>query len=202
VLRMRAIGALFGALALGACAATLPTGPTVMALPAQGKSFVDFQQDDLDCRQYAAQQTGGVSPSEAASESLAGNAAIGTLLGAAAGAAIGAATGGAAAGAAIGAGSGLVLGGVTGAEAAGYSSASLQRRYDMLCSVHGREGRERAHDSHLGQPIRVRLRLSLLSLSLLSLLALRLSRLSLLLRTGLCRWRLLRFPWRPSSSPS
>lgn len=103
MLRMRAIGALFGALALGACAATLPTGPTVMALPAQGKSFVDFQQDDLDCRQYAAQQTGGVSPSEAASESLAGNAAIGTLLGAAAGAAIGAATGGAAAGAAIGA---------------------------------------------------------------------------------------------------
>src|SRR5260221_14709532 len=96
---MRAIGALFGALALGACAATLPTGPTVMALPAQGKSFVDFQQDDLDCRQYAAQQTGGVSPSEAASESLAGNAAIGTLLGAAAGAAIGAATGRAAAGA-------------------------------------------------------------------------------------------------------
>src|SRR5260221_4686182 len=95
---MRAIGALFGALALGACAATLPTGPTVMALPAQGKSFVDFQQDDLDCRQYAAQQTGGVSPSEAASESLAGNPAICTLLGAAAGAAIGAATGGAAAG--------------------------------------------------------------------------------------------------------
>src|SRR5258708_12975467 len=73
---MRAIGALFGALALGACAATLPTGPTVMALPAQGKSFVDFQQDDLDCRQYAAQQTGGVSPSETARESLAGNAPI------------------------------------------------------------------------------------------------------------------------------
>src|SRR5260370_69802 len=37
---MRAIGALFGALALGACAATLPTRPTVMALPAQGLSYV------------------------------------------------------------------------------------------------------------------------------------------------------------------
>src|SRR5260370_11249394 len=128
---MRAIGALFGALALGACAATRPTGPTVMARPAQGKSFVDFQQDDLDCRQYAAQQTGGVSPSEAASESLAGNAAIGTLLGAAAGAAIGAATGGAAAGAAICAGSGLVLRGGSGGQGAGHSAARLPRRYWM-----------------------------------------------------------------------
>jgi uncharacterized membrane protein len=77
-----------------------------MALPAQGKSFEEFQQDDATCRQFASTQTGNVAPAQAANDSLMNSAAAGTVLGAAAGAAIGAATGNPAAGAAIGAGSG------------------------------------------------------------------------------------------------
>jgi Glycine-zipper domain len=119
------------ALSLAACAAPLPPGPSVMALPGQGKSFEIFQQDDGVCRQFASAQIGDAVPGVAANQSFAGSAAIGTLLGAAAGAAIGAATGGAAAGAAIGAASGLFLGSATGFSAAGYSGAALQGRYDM-----------------------------------------------------------------------
>jgi hypothetical protein len=53
--------------ALGGCAGP-PTAPaSVMALPTQGKNLATFQQDDLACRQYAAQQTGGA-PSPAAAQ--------------------------------------------------------------------------------------------------------------------------------------
>lgn len=123
--------AIFTPLLLSACAVAPPTGPSVMALPGKGKDFAQFQQDDASCRQYASSQVGGVAPEQAASQSFANSAALGTVLGAAAGAAIGAATGNPAAGAAIGAGSGLFLGGATGIDAAGYSEASLQRRYDV-----------------------------------------------------------------------
>jgi hypothetical protein len=99
-------------------------------MPAQGTSFEQFQADDATCRQFASQQI-GVSPTEAANQSLLGSAAAGTVLGAAAGAAIGAAAGNPAAGAAIGAGSGLFLGGATGLSAAQASGSSLQRRYDI-----------------------------------------------------------------------
>jgi hypothetical protein len=118
-------------LLLGACAVAPPTGPTVMALPAKGKDLAQFQNDDLSCRQYAWNQIGGTAPADAANQSLANSATLGTVLGAAAGAAIGAATGNPAAGAAIGAGSGLLLGSAAGADAAGYSAAALQRRYDI-----------------------------------------------------------------------
>jgi hypothetical protein len=102
-----------------------------MALPAQGKSFEQFQQDDGTCRQYASAQIGYANAGQAANQSLLNSAAAGTVLGAAAGAAIGAASGNPAAGAAIGAGSGLFLGGATGLGAASYSAGELQRRYDM-----------------------------------------------------------------------
>ena len=95
------------ALALDACVVPPPPGPSVMALPGQGKNFEAFQQDDVFCRQYAWQQTGGASPGAAASQSAVGSAVVGTALGAATGAAIGAASGAAGAGAAIGAGAGL-----------------------------------------------------------------------------------------------
>ncbi|HZB89922.1 MAG TPA: glycine zipper family protein, partial [Stellaceae bacterium] len=98
---------LAGTLALGACAVAPPTGPSVMALPAQGKSFEAFQQDDGVCRQFASQQIGYGSPAAAATTSAVNSAAAGTVLGAAAGAAIGAAAGNPALGAAIGGGSGL-----------------------------------------------------------------------------------------------
>jgi len=125
------IAALLGTLTLGACAVGPPPGPSVAALPGKDKSLEAFQQDDAACRTYAAQTLGGVSPADAANQSMANSAVVGTLVGAAAGAAIGAAAGNPAAGAAIGAGSGLLLGSASGANAANYSAGSVQRGYDI-----------------------------------------------------------------------
>ncbi|VEB39990.1 Uncharacterised protein [Chromobacterium violaceum] len=72
---------------LAACA-TLPTGPTVAVMPAQGKPFDVFAQEEQQCRAYAAGSIGGDS-NQAANASLAGNMALGTVAGAAAGALIG-----------------------------------------------------------------------------------------------------------------
>ena len=117
--------------ALGGCAVAPPTGPAVAVMPGKDKTFEAFQADDIACRQYASQQIGGVAPAQAATDTVAGSAAVGTVLGAAAGAAIGAAAGNPAAGAAIGAGSGLALGTATGVSAANVSAGSLQQRYDL-----------------------------------------------------------------------
>ena len=125
------VATLLGTLALGACAVGPPAGPSVAAMPGKDKSLEAFQQDDAACRGYAAQTLGGVSPADAANQSMANSAVVGTLVGAAAGAAIGAAAGNPAAGAAIGAGSGLLLGSASGAGAANYSAASVQRGYDI-----------------------------------------------------------------------
>src|SRR2546425_8675952 len=95
-------------LVLSACA-TVPTGPTVMVLPGNGKSFEQFQGDDAICKQWAFQQT-GTTTDRASTQSTVSGAAIGTLVGAAAGAALGAAAGSPATGAAVGAGV-RVLGG-------------------------------------------------------------------------------------------
>src|SRR5579883_1514816 len=118
-------------LALSACTVPPPTGPSVMALPGQGKSFEAFQQDDMACRQYAGQQTGGASPAEAANQSAAGSAAAGTLLGAATGAAIGAASGAPGIGAAVGAGAGLLAGSAIGANNAAAAYGGVQGAYDV-----------------------------------------------------------------------
>jgi Glycine-zipper domain len=125
------IALLIAASALGACAVAPPTGPSVMALPAQGKSFEQFQQDDATCQQYASARIGNGSPQQAANESGVGSAVVGTAVGAAAGALIGAAAGNPAAGAAIGGGSGLLLGSAAGVSNAYASGAALQHRYDM-----------------------------------------------------------------------
>src|SRR6185437_16012270 len=130
--RMRVIrlgAAAVAVLVLGGCAVAPPVGPSVAAMPGQGKTFEAFQADDVACRQYAALQT-GVAPQDAANQSLVGSTALGTVLGAAAGAAIGAAAGNPAMGAAIGAGSGAVLGTGYGAGAAQYSADTVQYRYD------------------------------------------------------------------------
>jgi hypothetical protein len=125
------IALLIAALALSACAVAPPSGPSVMALPAKGKSFEQFQQDDASCRQYASARIGNGSPQQAANESGVGSAAIGTAVGAAAGALIGAAAGNPAVGAAIGGGSGLLLGSASGVSNAYASGGALQNRYDM-----------------------------------------------------------------------
>ena len=119
------------ALALNACVVAPPPGPSVMALPGQGKNFEAFQQDDGACRQYAWQQTGGASPEAAASQSAVGSAVVGTALGAATGAAIGAASGAAGAGAAIGAGAGLLAGSAVGANNAAATYGGVQQLYDI-----------------------------------------------------------------------
>ncbi len=116
-------------LVLGACA-TVPTGPSVMVLPAPGKPFEVFQADDALCRQWAQQQI-GISPQEAVNQNTASGAVVGTAIGAGLGAAIGAASGNAASGAAIGAGSGLLVGTASGASTGQYYGYEAQRRYDI-----------------------------------------------------------------------
>jgi hypothetical protein len=93
-----------------------------MALPGSGKNFDQFRHDDYQCKQFAYEQVGGVTPNQSALASGATTAAIGTGLGAAAGALIGLGTGSAGYGAAVGAGSGLIAGGLIGT---GNASTSL-----------------------------------------------------------------------------
>ena len=125
----RGLPVLLGVLALSGCA-TVPTGPSVMVLPAQGKPFEAFQADDSVCRQWAAQQA-GAGPSATTNQNLASGAAVGTLMGAGLGAAIGAAGGNPGTGAAIGAASGLI-GGTAIASGPAYGAGSeVQRRYDI-----------------------------------------------------------------------
>ena len=123
-----AFAAMFG---LCACTVAPPPGPSVMALPGQGKDFETFQQDDMACRQYAAHQTGGASPAVAASQSAVGSAVLSTALGAAAGAAVGSVGGAAGAGAAIGGATGLVAGSAIGANNAAIAAGSVQEAYDV-----------------------------------------------------------------------
>ena len=111
-------------LAVAACT-TIPTGPSVMAMPGTGKSFDQFRADDADCRQYAYSQTGGATANDAAIDSGVRSAAVGTVVGALAGAAIGGHQG-----AGVGAGVGLLAGSAAGANAAQASGYSSQRRYD------------------------------------------------------------------------
>jgi len=110
---------------LAACA-SVPLGPSVLVLPGAGKSFDQFRGDDAVCRQYAAMQTGGATPTSASATTGVGGALLGTALGAAAGAAIGGGNG-----AAIGAGTGLLAGGLIGSGMASDSGDVTQRRYDM-----------------------------------------------------------------------
>src|SRR5260370_37541650 len=61
--RTSLVAALALTLVLDACA-SLPTGPSMMALPGTGKSFADFQRDDETCRGLAEREI-GASPAEA-----------------------------------------------------------------------------------------------------------------------------------------
>lgn len=115
---------LAGLTLLGGCA-TMPDGPSVMALPGTGKSFEQFRSDDAECRDYALAQVGGKTAQQAADQSAARSAAVGTVLGAAAGAAIGGSEG-----AGVGAGTGLLFGSAVGADAAYGGGGATQRRYD------------------------------------------------------------------------
>jgi outer membrane lipoprotein SlyB len=110
---------------LVAACTTMPSGPSVMVLPSTSKSFDQFRADDMACRNYALESVGGVTASQAATQSGVGSAVIGTVLGAAAGAAIDGHEG-----AAVGAGTGLLIGGLAGTGTAQASGYNLQYRYD------------------------------------------------------------------------
>jgi hypothetical protein len=105
--------------------ASIPTGPSMMALPGSGRSFEQFRYDDYYCRQFAYDTSGGTTPNNAAITSGAGAAAVGTGLGAAAGALIGGGHG-----AAVGAGTGLIAGSLAGFNTARASGNISQQRYD------------------------------------------------------------------------
>jgi hypothetical protein len=105
--------------------ASIPSGPSVMALPGTGKTFDQFREDDTYCKQYAHTQVGGETPNRASILSGLGTAILGTAIGAAAGGAFGGGSG-----AAIGAGSGLLLGGLMGTGTARDSGNIGQQRYD------------------------------------------------------------------------
>lgn len=111
-------------LVLSACA-SVPNGPSNMALPGTGKNFDQFRMDDASCRQYAQSQIGGTTANQAANNSLATSAAVGTVIGATVGALAGH---GQAVG--VGAATGLAMGSVVGANVANVSSYEAQRRYD------------------------------------------------------------------------
>ena len=111
--------------ALAGCV-VMPTGPSQMALPGTGKSFDQFRNDDGGCRQYAFEQIGGQTATQAQSSSAVQSAAVGTVVGALAGAAIGGSSG-----AAAGAGVGLLGGSVVGASTGNVSGYEAQYRYDM-----------------------------------------------------------------------
>jgi len=116
---------LVATLALGACAAVPPSGPSVMVLPGDGKSFDQFRADDYECRQFASGQA-SATPAQASVESGVKSAAVGTAVGAVAGALIGGHKG-----AGVGAGAGLLVGSAAGAGTAQRSAYTLQQRYDM-----------------------------------------------------------------------
>ena len=125
MLTMSRISILLIVIPLAACV-SMPTGPTVMALPGSGKNFDQFRYDDFQCRQYAYEQVGGKTPNKARASSGVQSAAVGAGLGAAAGAAIGGGEG-----AAIGAGAGLAGGGLAGVGSARTSGYLGQQYYDM-----------------------------------------------------------------------
>jgi len=111
-------------LVLSACA-SVPNGPSAMALPGTGKNFDQFRGDDASCRQFAQNQIGGTTANQAANSSFASSAVLGTAIGAALGALAGH---GHAVG--VGAATGLAMGSVIGADEANVSSHEAQRRYD------------------------------------------------------------------------
>jgi len=125
-----ALAALLGGFLLAGCVVRPPTGPTILAIPSEGKNLAQFQQEEAGCRNYAFNQI-GITPAQGANQAQVGSAVAGTAIGAAAGALLGAAGGAAGTGAAIGAGTGLLAGSAIGANNAQASGYSLQSRYDM-----------------------------------------------------------------------
>jgi len=111
------------ALVLAGCASA-PTAPRVAVMPAPGKPFELFAEEEKYCRSYA-EQSISQTRNESAAQNFVGAAAVGTVIGAAAGAL---SNGGHGSG---GAGAGLVMGSLVGAGEGANASRDTQRRYDI-----------------------------------------------------------------------
>jgi outer membrane lipoprotein SlyB len=109
-------------LLFAACAST-PMGPTVRALPAQGKPFEQFAAEQDMCKQYADSQVRG--QAERANDTGVLEGVGGTILGAGLGAALGGGHG-----AAVGAAAGAVGGTAVGASTSGHQQRSIQQQYN------------------------------------------------------------------------
>ena len=105
--------------------ASMPTGPRVAVMPAPGKPFELFVQEDKICRKFA-EQSIDKTANESAAETFAGSAAAGVAIGATVGGLLGGHDG-----AASGASMGLLSGSMIGAEESRYSASDAQRRYDI-----------------------------------------------------------------------
>jgi hypothetical protein len=110
---------------LAACVSA-PTGPTIAVMPREGKPFEVFQQEDQQCRGFAADSIKDAS--NAALKDAATSAAIAAALGAAAGAMIG---GGSHTGVGTGAGVGLLGGSAIGAMNASGKENQSQTQYNI-----------------------------------------------------------------------
>jgi hypothetical protein len=119
---LKGLAAAGAALLVSACA-TEPMGPTVQVLPAQGKPFEAFENDQALCKNYASQQVAG--QVDRANQNGVGAAVLTTALGAGLGAAIGGGQG-----AAIGAGAGGLVGANVGADNSSRSDRSIQGQYN------------------------------------------------------------------------
>ncbi len=118
----RGLLGLAGVVLLQGCVAA-PLGPTVQVLPARGKPFEVFSQDQGICTQYASSQVQG--QAERANQTAVGGAVLGTVLGAGLGAAVGRGRG-----AAVGAASGAALGTGIGAGNSAQAQGGIQYQYN------------------------------------------------------------------------
>ena len=116
----------FSAVASLTACVSAPTGPTVAVMPRQGKPFDLFQQEDLYCRNFAANSAKDTS--DAALKEGATSAAIGAALGAVAGAVI---QGGNHANVGTGAGVGLLGGAAMGAMNSSGKQNQAQAQYNI-----------------------------------------------------------------------
>jgi uncharacterized protein YcfJ len=120
-----AVATLMATVLLSGCE-SMPAGPSVAVMPTPGKPFDLFQQEDQQCRGYAAQSL-GPNATTAGNQAMLGSAAVGTVIGSAVGALAGGGRG-VGGGAAIG----LAAGSMVGAGQAQNTAYSLQQRYDIV----------------------------------------------------------------------
>ena len=110
--------------------ARFPIAPTIPVMPAPGKPFDLFVNEERECRRYA-DFTTGRTPHDAYTDSVVSDAAAGTAIGAIVGTGLGALSGHPGEGAIIGSGIGLVEGSAIGANEGYRSSYSMQQQYNI-----------------------------------------------------------------------